>query len=97
MSPGEFVYSQTPLLTVAEMNPLNVEVYIPIDLYGKVIKGSPATILPESPIGGSYAARVVVVDQVFDAASGTYGARLELANPQYAIPAGLRCRVKFEL
>ena len=38
---------------------------------------------------------VTVVDQVFDAASGTIGVRLELPNPGYAIPAGLKCQVRF--
>jgi len=38
---------------------------------------------------------VTVVDQVFDAASGTIGVRLELANPGYRIPAGLKCQVRF--
>ena len=38
---------------------------------------------------------VTVVDQVFDAASGTIGIRLELSNPDYAIPAGLKCQVRF--
>jgi hypothetical protein len=47
------------------------------------------------PVGGVYKAVVTVVDQVFDAASGTIGVRLELPNPDYAIPAGLKCQVRF--
>jgi multidrug efflux pump subunit AcrA (membrane-fusion protein) len=38
---------------------------------------------------------VIVVDPVVDAASGTFGVRLELPNPEHAIPAGLKCRVRF--
>jgi hypothetical protein len=33
------------------------------------------------------------VDRVADAASGTFGVRLSLANPDYRIPAGLRCKL----
>jgi hypothetical protein len=36
-----------------------------------------------------------VVDRVFDASSGTFGVRLELPNPNGAIPAGVRCKVEF--
>jgi hypothetical protein len=35
------------------------------------------------------------VDQVADAASSTFGARLRLPNPDHAVPAGLRCRLAF--
>ena len=36
-----------------------------------------------------------VVDSVLDPASGTFGVRLELANADQSIPAGIRCRVDF--
>jgi membrane fusion protein, multidrug efflux system len=38
---------------------------------------------------------VKVVDHVIDAASGTFGIRLELKNPDYSLPAGLKCKVRF--
>jgi len=45
--------------------------------------------------GGTYTAKVVIVDRVIDAASGTFGVRLEIPNPKYELPAGLKCRVIF--
>jgi Ethanolamine utilization protein EutJ (predicted chaperonin) len=64
-------------------------------MYGKVTLGQRALVMPEQPIGGNYRTSVTVVDRVVDAASGTMGVRLELANPKGAIPAGVRCRVRF--
>jgi hypothetical protein len=32
---------------------------------------------------------------VLDAASGTFGVRLEMANPNMKLPAGLKCQVVF--
>jgi hypothetical protein len=32
---------------------------------------------------------------VFDTASSTFVVRLDLPNPSYALPAGLRCRIRF--
>ena len=52
-------------------------------------------VLPESPINGRFAATVIVVDHVLDAASGTFGVRLELPNPGYKIPAGVNCKIRF--
>ena len=37
----------------------------------------------------------LLVDQVIDAGSGTFGVQLRLPNSDYALPSGLRCRVRF--
>ncbi|CAN0204246.1 unnamed protein product [Phaeothamnion confervicola] len=46
-------------------------------------------------VAGSFRARVTLVDKVIDAASGTFGVRLELPNPGGRVPAGIKCRVRF--
>jgi RND family efflux transporter MFP subunit len=92
---GEYAYEQAPLMTIAEIDPLYVKVFLPVRHYRKVHVGTVGQIVPEDPIGGLYRAKVTVVDRVFDAASSTFGVRLELPNPDYALPAGLRCRVRF--
>jgi RND family efflux transporter MFP subunit len=86
---------QTPIVKVAQLHPLRVEVFAPISLLGKIAVGTSAQVLPEGPVGGVHAAKVTVVDRVIDAASGTFGVRLELSNPDYRLPAGLKCRVRF--
>jgi len=94
LSAGEFVQSD-PILKIAQLNPLNVEVIVPVSRFGNVHKGMKAVVQPQALINGSYKAEVVIVDRVIDAASGTIGVRLELANPDYHIPAGLKCTVTF--
>jgi RND family efflux transporter MFP subunit len=96
LSPGEYVHEQAPLMSIAEIDPLNVEVFIPVAQYGAIATGMEAEVRPEEPIGGRYRARVTVVDNVFDPASRTFGVRLELPNPDHALPAGLRCTVQFQ-
>lgn len=93
-SPGEFVTSE-PILTVAAVDPLNVEVIAPAALIGSVTVGMAAEVRLEAPIGGSYTGRVVIVDPLIDAASGTFGVRVELPNGDYRLPAGLTCTVRF--
>ena len=41
-------------------------------------------------------ANVIVVDRVIDAASNSFRVRLELPNPDNALPPGLRCKLEFE-
>jgi RND family efflux transporter MFP subunit len=92
---GEYAYDQAPILVLAEVNPLSVEVYLPIASFPKVRVGMIASVLPPEPMGGAYPATVEIVDTVFDARSGTFGVRLKLPNPEFNIPAGLRCEVEF--
>jgi RND family efflux transporter MFP subunit len=92
---GEYAYEQAPIMTIAEIDPLYVKVFVPVRHYRKVRVGTIGEVVPEMPIGGLYKAQVTVVDRVFDAASSTFGVRLELANPDYALPAGMRCRIHF--
>jgi len=95
MFPGEYVHEQAKVMTIAEIDPLHVEAFLPVSLYGAVRAGTPAEVQAEEPIGGTYNAKVSVVDKVFDAASRTFRVRLVLPNPDYDLPAGLRCKLKF--
>jgi RND family efflux transporter MFP subunit len=94
--PGEYRNEQSPVLTLAQIDPLRVEVYVPTAHYGLIHVGSTAKIRPEQPIGGTHPASVTVVDHVLDAASGTFGVRLALPNPDLRLPAGVRCKAAFE-
>ncbi len=94
MSPGEYVEDR-PVLKIARIDPLYVEVILSVDSLGLVRKGMDAEVRPREPVGGTYAAVVTVVDRVVDAASSTFGVRLEMANPENRISAGVNCTVTF--
>jgi len=94
LSPGEFVEDK-PILKIAQINPLNVEAIVPVELFGSIKVGMKAEVKPENPIGGDYMAEVKIVDNVIDAASGTFGVRLELPNKDYRLPAGIKCKIIF--
>lgn len=84
-----------PVLRLAQTDPLRVEVVLPVGMYGKVKRGDKASVDAEAPLTGRYTASVTIVDRVVDAASGTFGVRLELPNPKGEIPAGIKCRARF--
>ena len=96
VSPGEYVSSQ-PLLRVAQIDPLRVEVIVPAQMFGRISPEMTATIIPELPMYAAQTATVTLVDKVIDAASSTFGVRLELPNPDHELPSGLRCQVRFEI
>jgi len=93
-SQGEFVEDQ-PILRIAQLDPLNIEAIIPMKYFGMIQLGMLAEVYPEVVASKLHEARVTVVDRVGDAASGTFGVRLEMENPDFKIPAGLKCEVKF--
>ncbi len=94
LQPGERV-EQEPILKLAQLSPLYVEVIAPVSMLGSVKTGDRAAVRPENPIKAEYIGGVKVVDNVVDAASGTFGIRIELENGNYALPSGLKCRVRF--
>lgn len=92
--PGEYVEDQ-PILRIAQLDPLNVEAIVPIELFGKIPVGMAAEVHPETLTAETRPARVTVVDRMGDAGSGTFGVRLEMPNPGYELPAGLKCDLRF--
>lgn len=96
--PGELAQTgegARPILKMAQVHPLRVEVVLPVTLYRQIRAGAPAEIEAEAPTKGHFKAKVQIVDQVVDSASGTFGVRLELPNPSGSIPAGVKCKVRF--
>lgn len=94
LSVGEFAQAQ-PIMKIASIDPLYIEVISHTQYYDLVKEGMEATIKPEVSIGGSYKAIVTHVDRVLDGASGTFGIRLEMKNAELKIPAGAECKVSF--
>jgi RND family efflux transporter MFP subunit len=94
LNPGESV-EERPIIKLAQINPLRVEVVAPVSLLGKVKTGQLAMVSPEMPVGGEHEAVVKIVDPILDAASGTFRIRLEISNNDFSLTSGLRCQVRF--
>ena len=95
VSQGEYVADE-PLMTIAQMDPLRVEVILPADMFTSIHPGMQAEIIPETEPQSRFSATTTIVDRVIDPASGTFGVRLELPNPDYRLPSGLKCTVYFQ-
>jgi RND family efflux transporter MFP subunit len=93
-SVGEYVgtLGSEPFARIVNLDPLHVELVYPAKDYGKVTIGQSLSIQIQhqsSRVTGT----VDIVDPLIDAASGTFGVRLVLPNPNSKIPAGLRCDI----
>lgn len=93
LTAGEYVGNNDHVMVIVQLDPLRVEAFLPVSLYGEIKPGDVATVAPEAPLNGAYTAHVTAIDRVFDAASATFVALLELPNPDGALPAGHRCKL----
>lgn len=94
LGPGEYI-NEGAIIHIAAIDPLNIEVVVPVECIGAITDLSKSVVRPEAPVGGVYPAKIAIVDKVIDAASGTFGVRLNLPNPKGELPAGIKCRVEF--
>lgn len=93
LKPGDLAEAgsgRKPVLKIAQIDPLKVEIVLPAALYASVKQGARATVTPRGS-SGKIAATVSMVDRVVDPASATFVVRLDLPNPNRAILGGVRC------
>lgn len=90
LHPGERV-DDKPILRIARLDPLRVELVLPLSDLGRLKAGDTVQLKPDYPGAVRKAATVERVDKIVDAASRTFRARLTLPNPDHAILAGVRC------
>jgi RND family efflux transporter MFP subunit len=87
---GERV-DQKQMFRITRIDPLRVELIVPAAQFGSVREGAFTKVTPDLPGQIPRQARVVLVDNLIDAASNTFRVRATLPNPGGAIPAGARC------
>ncbi len=96
LEPGESVEDRArEIVRIAEVDPLNIEVILPANLFGAVHVGTPAEVTPLITGGEVQVTNITVVDRTIDAASETFGVQLQLENSEHQIPGGIRCDIKF--
>jgi len=84
-----------PVVRIAKIDPLRIEMVLPLAQFGQVAPGSVVNIKTDVTGDRLLPATVTLVDRVVDAASNTFRVRLSLPNPDQSIPAGLRCVADF--
>ncbi|OED35587.1 hypothetical protein AB833_30470 [Chromatiales bacterium (ex Bugula neritina AB1)] len=95
-SVGEYLEAE-PVYRIANLDPLHVELIVPVQQLGSIATGMKAeiTIDLESASNEKHIAIVTSVDRVADAASGTFGVLLSMPNSGFRIPSGVRCNLDF--
>ena len=92
---GESVANR-PIMKLAQINPLRVELIAPTEYFGLLDKDMEVEIYPERPAGKMFKATVTVVDQLIDPASGSFTIRMSLPNPGEELVGGVNCIARFD-
>lgn len=93
MNPGERVEDK-PIVKLAALQPLRVEVVAPVALYGRLQLGQAVPVQPELPGAVAQEGRITQIDRLLDPASNTFRVRLALDNADAGLPGGLRCKLE---
>ncbi len=91
---GESVAGR-PIMKLAQIDPLRVEVIAPTEYFGLLKKGMKVEIRPERPANKTFKATITVVDQLIDPASGSFTVRMALPNSDEQLVGGVNCIAKF--
>ena len=94
---GEAAEEYRPLVRLVVLDVLHVIAHVPHDVAARLQPGASARLIVDDRPGARHACRVLMVDPVIDAASGTCRVKLELPNPKHQVAAGSRATVHFDL
>ena len=88
------IVKQEKIFRLVQLDPLHIETVVPSSRFGRVQIGQVFDVTLQLG-GGKQKAKVINVDRVIDAGSGTFRVRLALPNPGMKMPPGQRCNVNF--
>ncbi|MCK5828803.1 MAG: efflux RND transporter periplasmic adaptor subunit [Methylococcales bacterium] len=91
---GESVLDRA-VMKLAQINPLRVELIAPTEYFGLIKEGMEVEISPERPANKKIKAKVTIVDQLIDPASGSFTVRMALPNPGEQLIGGVNCIAQF--
>ena len=86
--PGATLADDEPVVSIASLDPLQVNMYLPIKMFGKLQKGQTYTLIADDPINAPLQGRIKHIDPIIDSASQTFRTVFEIDNSNYKLPAG---------
>lgn len=88
--PGAALRVGDGVYRLASLDPLRVELPLPVELYPKLSAGASYNLVAEGPVNEPIRATLRTIRPEIDSASATFVATFEIRNPDLALPAGFR-------
>ena len=90
---GESRVRAEEIAVIANVSQLQVDLQIPISLYGSLAEGQLHRLAVAAPINRSIEATVLYVEPQIDSATQTFRVRFVVENPNESLPYGVVCRL----
>ncbi len=91
---GESVADRS-IMKLAQIDTLRVELIAPTEYFGLIKKGMEVKVYTEKPINQTFQAKVTMVDQLIDPASGSFSVHMTVPNPNDQLVSGVNCLASF--
>ncbi|QQE11363.1 efflux RND transporter periplasmic adaptor subunit [Planctomycetota bacterium] len=85
---GSTLADNEPVVSIASLDPLKVNMYLPIEVFGKLNEGKTYNLYADKPINTNLNAKLTHIDPIIDSASQTFRCVFEIQNSDYKLPAG---------
>jgi RND family efflux transporter MFP subunit len=90
---GATVSKADPILSLAKLDPLEAELFLPVELFGQLAVGGLYHLDAAQPVNAQLTGRLKTVDPIIDSASQTFRCVFTIPNPQSKLPAGMLIRL----
>jgi len=93
-SVGAGLSVQDDLLTLVDMSSLEVELHLPLSLFGKLQIGQDYTLSADEPVGCDLTGRMRHASTIIDSATKTFRCVFIIDNHDLSLPAGFAARLR---
>lgn len=92
---GNSANPNEPAITFSALEKLLVEMYLPLEMFGKVALNSKQELVAADPVSTTISGTVIYVSPVVESTSGTFRCVIEVPNKEQILPAGFQVRLQF--
>ena len=90
---GATVAQTEEIVMVAQLDPLEGQLFLPVELYGQLTVGESYQLEAEDPVNQQLTGKLKTIDPIIDAASRTFRCVFTIENPESTLPAGFTVRL----
>lgn len=90
---GATLTDSDPIVRLAALDVLEAQLYLPVELFGKLQVGQTYQMLAEEPVSRMLEGKLKTIEPIVDPASRTFRCVFEIANTDKKMPAGFLVRL----
>jgi len=90
---GVSLTTESPILSLAALDTLEAQIFLPVDLYGKLVEGREYQLDAGEPVNRTLTGTLKTISPIVDPASQTFRCVFTIDNQDKSLPAGFAVRL----